>query len=576
MRSTHKAIFGRLLLKSVLFTLVTLLAVGQLQAQDMRAIAVELVCTATQLNPDNDISETITGVTPDYLALMRDDGQDWEIFVQNRSTGVVTQITDNTHDDWNPAIDGQYVVWPFENPASGTKDIALHNILTGTTEIISDSPTEETTAFIEGEHVVWARNGDTSSVAHYNVATGVTETVDVRHVGKHYFEVNGISNGKVLYHHYGIMSKTFNLHVYDIQTDQKTLVSEGVPQSDQKSAYHIQGDVVVWQNQPTGSEAASREIYAFHLGTETLTRITNNDVADRSPMSHGDYIVYRQSKLGEGDEIHLYNLQTGHTRVLSTGIEFGKPFINGMRVAWGSTDGIYVYDIPTGISAKVSDYAKTTGLILEGSLIFWNQTLSSEETNVYMAKCEFPAQIVQMLPNADFEVDADNDKLPDGWLAKGTTLDKSDKLKRNKLKADGSIKQFAYSGEAAFMFRGNPDGQKSKLQYKVSEVGTVTHGSTLEFSAYVNRFNIAPGIQIGKVKIKFSDGSKGTLQLVAPAIQGYTSVSDSVVIDLNGRQIEQIKVQFNTNLTSGKFLIDAASLLMIPTGALQTNLVPLP
>ncbi len=576
MYSNRKRITRWLLTTGVVVTLIALL-VGQVAVQDVGAAEPELVCSASQLNPDNNMPEAVVDITPDYLALMRSDGQDTEIFVQNRSTGATTQITNNSFEDQAAQMDGQHIVWSFKNPANGTWDIALHNIITGVTQIISNSPTHEGMALIEGEHVVWARNGDTSSVAHYNIATGATETIDVRHIGKHSYAVYGISNGKVLYRHRGSSSKTSSLHVYDLQTNQKTLITEGIPQSDQKYSGYIHGDIVVWQNEAPGGERASAEIYAFDLGTETLTRITNNDVPDEAPMSYGNHIVYRRTTQ-DGSEIRLHNLQSGVAQVIasSASTEFGQPVVNATRAAWSDTNGIYTYDIASGISAKLTSYNGDQLIFLDGNRIFWHQVLGQDDVNIYMAECRFPNEIVQLLPNADFEMDADNDKLPDGWSAKGTTLDKSDKLKRNKLKADGSIKQFAYSGETAFMFRGNPDGKKSKLQYKVSDVEAVTHNATLEFSAYVNRFNVAPGTAIGKVKISFSDGSKETLLLTAPAAQGYASVSDSRVINLNGRQIEQIKVQFSTNLTSGKFLIDAASLLLIPDGALQTNLVPLP
>jgi hypothetical protein len=188
---------------------------------------------------------------------------------------------------------------------------------------------------------------------------------------------------------------------------------------------------------------------------------------------------------------------------------------------------------------------------------------------------------VQLLPNTDFEMDVDADKIPDAWSAKGTTLDKSDKLKRNKLNGDGSVKIVAHSGEAAFMFRGNPDGQKSKLQYKLTDFSAIANGRRLEFSVYVNRFSVAPGTTIGKVKISFSDGSKQTLELAVPSQQGYTSVNDALVVNLDGRTIDKFKVEFSTNLTGGKFMIDQASLLVIPASAVagagaETDLLPLP
>src|SRR5690606_4853582 len=106
---------------------------------------------------------------------------------QNRVTGVVTQITDNSYDDTLPRMEGHNVVWRFENPVNGTWDLALHNMITGITQIISNSSREDTDASIEGDHVVWGIYGPPSNVSHYNIETGVSKTLAFKHVGDHNF-----------------------------------------------------------------------------------------------------------------------------------------------------------------------------------------------------------------------------------------------------------------------------------------------------------------------------------------------------------------------------------------------------
>src|SRR5690606_27806401 len=88
---------------------------------------------------------------------------------------------------------------------------------------------------------------------------------------------------------------------------------------------------------------------------------------------------------------------------------------------------------------------------------------------------------IDLLTNNGFEADANGDKIPDGWSGKKTDLPKKDKLKCNK---NGKV--FTNSGECAFMFKGNPDGSKSKLKQSITNTDAIVNGSTLIFSAYVD------------------------------------------------------------------------------------------
>jgi hypothetical protein len=165
---------------------------------------------------------------------------------------------------------------------------------------------------------------------------------------------------------------------------------------------------------------------------------------------------------------------------------------------------------------------------------------------------------IELLTNGDFETDLNTDKIPGGWTGKNTSLTKSDKLKCNK--PDDVI---AHSGECAFMFRGNPGGIASKLMQTISDVSALTDGSTVQFSAYIDPRSGTLGAIFGKAKISLSDDSKITLKLVIPAGNDYSQVVDSAVLNLAGETITQVKIQFITKQTQGKFLIDATSLIVI-------------
>ena len=165
----------------------------------------------------------------------------------------------------------------------------------------------------------------------------------------------------------------------------------------------------------------------------------------------------------------------------------------------------------------------------------------------------------QLLTNLSFETDTNSDKIPDGWNGKKTDLSKADKQKCNK---NGKV--FARSGNCAFMFKGNPDGSKSKLQQNVSNTAAILNSETLTLSAYVDARSAAPGSKIAMAKVKLSDGSKIKVQLEIPAspASGYSLLSDTASLTTipNGVTITKAVAAFYYGGTSGKFFVDDASL----------------
>ena len=165
---------------------------------------------------------------------------------------------------------------------------------------------------------------------------------------------------------------------------------------------------------------------------------------------------------------------------------------------------------------------------------------------------------VDLLTNAGFEINTDGDKIPDGWNGKKTDLSKADKLKCNK---DGKV--FAHSGNCAFMFKGNADGTKSKLQQTLANPAAIVDGSSLTLSAYVDPKSAAPASKIAMAKVKLSDGSKIKVQLAIPAnpASGYSLLTESAPVTIpNGVTITKALVDFRYGGTSGKFFVDDASL----------------
>ncbi|HEX2622116.1 MAG TPA: FG-GAP repeat protein [Phototrophicaceae bacterium] len=186
---------------------------------------------------------------------------------------------------------------------------------------------------------------------------------------------------------------------------------------------------------------------------------------------------------------------------------------------------------------------------------------------------------VELLTNTSFEINTNGDKLPDGWKGKHTSSVKSDKQICNKPQ-----KTVAHTGNCAFMFRGNTSGTTSKLEQTLTATSTLTEGSTVTFSAYIDPRSAEPGSIFGQTVISLSNDSKIKLKLMIPAtpaaldlpdpvvfnskiaptvaaIVDYQQIEDSETLTLNGAAITKVKTSFRYGETNGKFYIDDSSLL---------------
>ncbi|HEX2619367.1 MAG TPA: FG-GAP repeat protein, partial [Phototrophicaceae bacterium] len=180
----------------------------------------------------------------------------------------------------------------------------------------------------------------------------------------------------------------------------------------------------------------------------------------------------------------------------------------------------------------------------------------------------------ELLINGGFETDANTDKLPDRWSSSNTTTDKSDKLKCDK---PGS--PVAHTGNCAFMFRGNPNGSTSSLTQKVADLFSLTNGSTVKFSAYLDPRGGTLGAMFGITKIILSDTTKLKLKLLIPtesdltgirAVEDYILVSSNTTLNLVGVSVSKVKIKLLDDQTKGKFLVDDVSLTVSDAAGTST------
>jgi predicted outer membrane repeat protein len=176
---------------------------------------------------------------------------------------------------------------------------------------------------------------------------------------------------------------------------------------------------------------------------------------------------------------------------------------------------------------------------------------------------------LQLIVNGGFEVDADEDKQPDGWTAKNVSKDK--------IKCNKETKIVAYAGLCAYQFKGVP-GESSKLQQKPA-VTEIAQGNSLTLSLYANT-KIAAAGKIVNVVLKYVEPDAGTnsdgkdklsISLAAPtAGETYENFTASLTVDGTP---SKLKVQLMNKSTSGKLFFDEVTLVV---GAGGGGLIPLP
>jgi hypothetical protein len=161
--------------------------------------------------------------------------------------------------------------------------------------------------------------------------------------------------------------------------------------------------------------------------------------------------------------------------------------------------------------------------------------------------------LVELLPNTSFEIDADGDKIPDGWQVKNIDVDSKDKLKCDR---DGKN---AHSGNCAYRFKADPNGDSSALTFKTSEVA-LAETVLYDFRAYVSSKALSPDLAIGKAKLVFTDGIAETIKLYPELpYADYELLAEAGRFDRGGRTLKKITIQFSYPATSGKLWLDDVS-----------------
>jgi hypothetical protein len=263
-----------------------------------------------------------------------------------------------------PRISGSRIVYPglptcppWEWDCDFIEEIYFYNLSTNTERFV----TQGTPSAISGTRIAGLNGGNVlvhdvtdRSTTYITSGAGFVHTVD-------------LSGDRLAYWRDG------SLYRYDIGGDGEQFVASSIGPHILTPA--VSGDYIAWRDGWHG-HVVPATVHLQHVPTGATIVLADEDA--RQPAISGDIVVWQQGRDDRGEEngIMLYDISTGEKRQLSP---LGRvPTVSGNRIAWGvwgltSVAGVYVHDLSTGTTEKISDGFPWSAPSISGNRVVWNQ-----------------------------------------------------------------------------------------------------------------------------------------------------------------------------------------------------------
>lgn len=165
------------------------------------------------------------------------------------------------------------------------------------------------------------------------------------------------------------------IYLYDGSTGAVTRLTHV---ASSKTTPRISGDWVVWADNRRGNQ----DLYSFDLRTKEERLLTPNDANQTSPAFDYPWVAYQDDRHGRDNlDVWLLNLDTKESKQLTPDVgRQVQPSVGEGRVAWAEITGgsgfsvrsdVYVYDIASGETRKVSDGGLNSAPDAWGDEIVW-------------------------------------------------------------------------------------------------------------------------------------------------------------------------------------------------------------
>ena len=290
-------------------------------------------------------------------------GSEGEVHIGDIHTGEVRQLTDDGRKKFSPVMSERYVAWKEHHSPSKlgkgrpTSDIFVLDLDSGEQRRITDVPAERAHLDIHNHRLVWIEN---------------------RHQGAGY-----------------------DIYAYDLEADEQIPIAI---RPGYKGAPDIYGNLVVWsdgRNSPhLGTPKAgcsncpdnTRDIYLYDFDTGQERKIVSTGTLNSSPSVHDKRLVWLKYTIESSSaSVYLLDLDTGLEKKIadSEARHVRQPLVSGRHVVWSirwacdviSNDrpedtGLYMYDLDTGGTTKITDYVEPIALMGDGVVIVTERCFS--------------------------------------------------------------------------------------------------------------------------------------------------------------------------------------------------------
>lgn len=340
-----------------------------------------LVMTQSQLtnNSTDDVNPRLSG---NYVAWRNWDGIDHEIYLYNGSSTV--QLTNNSLEEDALQVSGNNLVWQGSDGVDN--EIYFYN--GSTTLKLTNNSTNDTAPQVSGNNVVWQGwDGHDYEIYLYNGTATVQLTNNNTNETAPQIEGNRVvwvsSDDKVYIYNGTTTTKLANL-------------------SSNNKAPQISGNNVVW----VGEDGTDTEIYLYN-GTSIL-KLTNNLAEDSAPQVSGNNVVWWEWD-GIDNEVYFYN-GTNTLRLTNNSIDdfFPEGFdnnnhqISGNYVVWSGDDGydteIYLYNGTSTVQLTNNSEDDSNPQIV-GNYVTWSNS-DGYDDEISLANLDPPTISVSISPSS--------------------------------------------------------------------------------------------------------------------------------------------------------------------------------
>lgn len=233
-----------------------------------------------------------------------------DIRVRDLATGEEREITSDPVGQYNPDVDGEWVVYGDDRNDAG--DIFAFNLVTGVETLLSTDPGRQNNLAISGDRVVWNDFSTVFDIYGRNLLGGPIFYVVL---GPRAELKPRISGDLVVWEELNVGAGLWDIRVLDLSTSANTLLAAG-PEHEREP--DIDGTRIVYLKFRSGDLNGDADVFLYDVASGLTTQLTTTPAARRRPRISGNTVVWYEGPNGAWD-VRGYDLITSTELPLAVG-----------------------------------------------------------------------------------------------------------------------------------------------------------------------------------------------------------------------------------------------------------------